>query len=400
MSMPHIQKKTQKTWKFLLVGITGDLSRKKILPGIAQFAKDYADIIDVELYGYSRSQPDDDSIRSILDEHGAGAISSVEYVQGEYADNTFFHSLVSTLQDNQRLVVYLAVPPHVFVPFLQNSCPYSRYPIDILIEKPFGTSSEEADRILQIVHACDLGSHVHFCDHYLFKNGTFLPPDLSAKIQQLDPNAVQSITVQALESVGVEGRAGYYDNTGALKDMFPHMYSLLQLIIEEMCGHDDCNRFANRAEVTSHIAGQFASYLSNIQVESSATDTYFDTHCRVPWYNNTSIDLRVESGKKLAYKSTAITVDFTNGDSLVWEIQPNARVIINGIEYDIPDKSVLDHNRTFQHIHDSNNNRFVSRENIIQSWNLYEEIKAFQQDNAISTQQYQDGSYPMQFVDR
>jgi len=393
------------TWKFLLLGITGDLSKKKILPGLAQFAMDYKDEIDVELYGYSRSVPDEKEMENILNTvvNQPHNISHLKMVQGDYADNDFFHEIIQGLESHQRLVVYLAVPPSVFVQFLQNSCPYSSRPIDILIEKPFGTSLKEAEKILSIVQACDLGRKVHFCDHYLFKNGTFLPDLIKKEMELLSSKKIKSITVKVLESVGVEGRAGYYDNTGALQDMLPHLYSLNQLVLDEIYGKNENNEntiFAEKTEILEYKSGQYNSYLSDLFLTESQTESYFfvkfKTNFNTKLLGDNPIEITYESGKKLGLKKTSVEIGFENGEKFEWEIQPDAKVNINQTVYDILDNNTLDHNKTLSLLLTKDYSRFVLSKNMLANWKLYENIIDFKlNDKNQRLAIYKQDNYPI-----
>jgi len=403
----HIMKQH---WKFLLLGITGDLSYKKILPGIAQFASLHQQEVDIELYGYSRSVPNNEEIRSILTSNGADetVLPILSYTQGDYGDNSFFHELIGTLKEGQRLVVYLAVPPSVFLKFLQNSCPYSNKPIDILIEKPFGTSATEAKHILNVVSACDLHQNVHFCDHYLFKNGTFLPEDAKAQLAQLNPDNLTSIIVKALETVSVEGRLGYYNDTGALKDMLPHLYSLTQLFIDQL-GQPQHSSVPGQPTVLEFTQGQYENYLTDLNIPESSTETYFSTTIEQQLDQKNSVQIRYESGKKLASKVTSIQASFTDGHSVYWEIQPHSHIVITSsqseseeksISFPLPDFNILDHTRTFEMLLHANNQRFVSIQNITRSWELYEAAESFKKENqpSILTPRYIEGQYPLHWV--
>ena len=180
-------------WKFLLFGITGNLAKIKILPGLAQFAQLNKDKTSVELVGYSRSQPKLEEVENALNsgidtntlkisenEHN---LTKISFIQGGYEDGTVLFETISDLKKDERLVVYLAVPPSTFIKFLQNACPFSQNPIDVIVEKPFGRDPQEARQMLNLVYACNLHSQIHFCDHYLFKNSTLLNLDQKEQIQ-------------------------------------------------------------------------------------------------------------------------------------------------------------------------------------------------------------------------
>jgi glucose-6-phosphate 1-dehydrogenase len=150
-----------KTQKILILGITGNLAKLKILPAIGQYFDLHKDEVNIEIYGYSRSKANLEEMQSLIrsqinSSQNLNLLPKITLVQGEYTDKTFYDQLVGSLTMDDSLAIYLAVPPSIYLNFLENSCPYSKRPIDILIEKPFGESLEEGSHILEIVEKCEL----------------------------------------------------------------------------------------------------------------------------------------------------------------------------------------------------------------------------------------------------
>ncbi|GIW57409.1 MAG: hypothetical protein KatS3mg083_354 [Candidatus Dojkabacteria bacterium] len=215
-------------WKFIIAGITGDLARRKILPALGEFSNIFSQKLDIDLIGYSRSQPDQEAIYNSLNSKRQSKIKNVQFHTGAYEDPSFFISLMQSVSAEEKIVFYFAVPPQVFLPLLDNLCPYHTKNIDIVIEKPFGNDINESKQIINKIHECKLAEKTHYCDHYMFKSGLQLDDQTIKNIQNLPIN-IQSISIQALETIDVQGRGGYYDAVGAIKDMIPtHFYTLLK----------------------------------------------------------------------------------------------------------------------------------------------------------------------------
>jgi len=370
-------------WQFLLYGITGNLAKIKILPALAQFVELNKEQVKINLIGYSRSKADLDEINKILNDRtpgGAHNLNSVQLIQGEYDDINFYHQTIAALGPDDRLMVYLALPPSTFLGFLQNSCPYSRYPIDIIMEKPFGGSPEEAIELLSIVDACKLHQRVHFFDHYLFKNAAILQFDDINNIQKLlKGQNIQSLTIKMLEAVGAGTRAGFYDQTGAIKDMWVHFVSLLQnslKLIEQSPIH-----FLNRTHWNSLQLGQYQSYRKETEILNSTTETFFD----LSGIFDSNAKVRFVSGKSLEVKETSINITLETV-TLDWNLTDSRLRILDNLNQ----KTLLvvnfsgqnqDHTNLFVDLLNSNFEHFVDSTSIIDIWKEWQKVENLRQNS-------------------
>ncbi len=392
------------TWKLVIYGITGDLAKRKILPAVAQFAELNQEKVVIELIGYSRSKPDEEKVLDILNENTSTkkhVVQKISYVQGNYSDSKIFFNFISDLKENERLVLYLAIPPELFTDILKNSCPYSTKEIDLIIEKPFGRILEEAERMLDIITACDLHGHIHFSDHYLFKSPTIITKSDWQRFKEIENKELNKIEIKALESIGVKDRAGYYEQTGALKDIFVHLYSLLDLGLKYYSEDSDWSNVEN-FEVRDLILGQYSSYISDSNLDSSNTDTYFKINSELK-INNKNIELEFESGKSLGLKNTEITMYFTDDSKLVWRINPESYLeLIKGSQklfQDLSDNEKMDHTNLFEDLLEHNFERFVTNKNILSGWKFYNKIKDFKENKSIQPIIYQDNLWPFTAVE-
>ena len=360
--------------KILLLGITGDLARKKILPAIGEFAVRNNDKFTVSLIGYSRSQPDEVDVKNALNaakKNGSDSLSSLKFLQGQYEDAAYYNTVISELKPNEQLIVYLAVPPQVFVPFLKNSCPFSAHPIDIVIEKPFGQTRAEAEQMIDIIRACDLHQRVHFFDHYLFKSAAFLDEVIMQKIKLfIAQKTAQKILVQAVENIGVKGRGGYYDQTGAIVDMVPHLYSLVRL-----AGDILDFSLVKPLEIQKVHTEQYPGYLTDIEVDDSKTETYFFASgvCE-------NINVELESGKMQSQKLTQISVEYDDGTKILWQFAPKEKLVFidkNTVSEIVIENGVeLDHTRAFEMTVANNFGHFVTNEQVVEGWQAIESVLA------------------------
>jgi len=360
--------------KILLLGVTGDLARKKILPAVGEFAVRNKHECTVSLIGYSRSQPDEVDVKNALNavaENGSDSLNALTFLQGQYEDAAYYNTVISELKPDEQLIVYLAVPPQVFVPFLKNSCPFSAHPIDIIIEKPFGQTRAEAEQMIDIIRACDLHQRVHFFDHYLFKSAAFLSHDSIEKINAFSAGkTAKKILIQAIESIGVKGRGGYYDQTGAIVDMVPHLYSLLRLT-----GNTLGLLLVDTLKIKKVHTEQYPGYLADVEVDDSKTETYFFASgvCG-------DINIELESGKMQPQKLTQISVEYDDGTKILWQFAPKEKLVFidkNTVsEIVIENGAELDHTRAFEMTLASNFGHFVTNERVVEGWQAIESARA------------------------
>ncbi|MBC7472401.1 MAG: hypothetical protein H7196_04055 [candidate division SR1 bacterium] len=384
-----------KTIKILLMGITGDLAKRKILPAIAQFAEKNSHLMKTELIGYSRSEADDNEIQNLLNQSNKNnkhKLSKIEYIQGQYDDANILDEIFSKLLNNERLIIYLAIPPSVFVSFLEKACPLSHANIDIIIEKPFGQNLEEAENIINKTKICTLTRRIHFFDHYAFKTSSDLSKqiisDIMPRIQTL-----KKVEIKALESVDIKGRSGYFDQTGTLKDMFQHIITIYRLAE---------NYFklpliqSSKITIENLLVGQYDSYKIDAEQDKSNTDTYFNLLLKGP----DNLEILAESGKSLGIKSTSILLLFNDNSKIIWNFDPQKQICktVNGqkmISFNLNNDNVLDHTRLFDSVINDDFSKFISHDQIIETWKMYNLINDYKNDNEIKTIIYKAGVYPI-----
>jgi len=390
-------------WKFLLLGVTGDLASKKILPGISQFAQINEEKVKISFIGYSRSKPEEQNIIKILNEGsttGKHFLSSISFLQGQYDDPAFFGTFIDSLDEDETGVIYMAVPPNVFLDFLKTSCPYSKKKIHILVEKPFGRDIQEAQEILDLVKACTLGDKVHFTDHYYFKSQSILEKGDLLNLKPLQSKEITRIEVSAIEKLGIEGRVGYFENVGSLKDMLPHLLSLTTLALDVQKGVDYSDFFQNY-KVKDVRWGQYKSYLKDGHLSESKTETYF----KVEAETTSGVEIIFESGKKLGQKKTQIKIFYSDESELIWRIDPEKNLDLISHEQvltlNLDRNKKLDHTNLFENLLNGIVQNFVQPEEILLQWRLYQGIINFKNSKYLKPDIYKDSHYPVQaFVPR
>ncbi len=249
--------------RLLLFGATGDLAGRFLLPALAELLAEAALPRTFRVIGTGREQSSDDEFRrrasARLDEHAndvpASAreelLSNLYYFRVDVGANDAADQVRARLdawagdapgEARRPVAAYLALPPRLFVPAVTalDEAGLTRGS-RIVVEKPFGVSYENARELNRLLHAAagDAGESAVFrVDHVLgmatvhnllgvrLANRIIEPLWSAAHIEQID--------ILWEETLALEGRAGYYDHAGALKDVMQnHMLQILSLVAME-----------------------------------------------------------------------------------------------------------------------------------------------------------------------
>jgi glucose-6-phosphate 1-dehydrogenase len=394
-------------WKFLLFGVTGDLSKKKVLPSLARFAENHKEEISLELIGYSRSKPDLKEITELLNNStlsGKHNLANITDIQGEYSDFSRLDVVFNSLKENERLVLYLAIPPHLFSVILRNLRQYADKNIDIVIEKPFGYDKNQALEIFEVLEKSGLNDKTHFFDHALFKSPLILEVNEYRAVKDLLSETIKSLQFTWLEALDVKGRGGYYDENGAIKDMFPsHMYAILDYTLSVF--NLKKGNISELFQIKGVEKGQYEEYRNDIAVNDSETETYFKINAYI---NLKGIDtaIVVESGKKMKEKQTEVIFSLENGDYIIWNLgHPHNKFYLeiskSGLvqTFDLSMRSRPEHINMFDDLLKGKYNRFFTKEMVIDGWNLYDKVVEFIKKDNIKTKRYKSHTWPVEYLD-
>jgi glucose-6-phosphate 1-dehydrogenase len=344
----------------VIFGGTGDLSHRKLLPAIYNLAHegalperfnliavsrsdiahdDYRAMARESIEQYSRRKPDPQVLDKLLE--------SVRYVPGTFDDDSVYAKLDETLGEFDKeagiefnRLFYLSTSPAFFAVIVGKLGEHglNRHgdaEVRVVIEKPFGTRLEEALALnRQVLSELD-ESQVFRIDHYLgketvqnmlafrFANGLFEPI--------WNRNYIDYVQITAAEDLGVGSRAGYYDSSGALRDLVEnHMMQLLTLLCMEppvtFTADDvrdekvkvlhaikpvDPRTQTVRARYTAGMAEgkEVPGYLEEEGVPpDSQTETYAALRLEVDNWRWAGIPIYMRTGKRLARKVTEIAI--------------------------------------------------------------------------------------------
>ena len=246
----------------VVFGASGDLTKRKLIPALANLFK--RDLLSKDFFclGCGRSKLADndfrrivaDAVRDILpvsESQRAEFLNSFYYISGDYADQRFYSDIKRRLSElnekagkNFGRIFYLSLPPLLYPEVIENlgraglnkkgNCDFVR----LVVEKPFGRDLQSAMELNDCISKCFTEEQIYRIDHYLgketvqnilmfrFANSIFEPI--------WSRNYIDHVQITIAESLGVERRGSYYDKSGALRDIFQnHMLSMLSLVAME-----------------------------------------------------------------------------------------------------------------------------------------------------------------------
>jgi glucose-6-phosphate 1-dehydrogenase len=248
----------------VIFGASGDLTKRKLIPALYNLVVAKLLPEQFAVIGYARRPQTDDAFRDQLTQDmktlGTTPVDAkvwawlrerIHYVQGDVHDPAGFQRLASRLAEVEKehgtqgnRFFYMAVAPEFFVDIVRHlgetglatetNGKYAR----VVIEKPFGRDLQSARQLNHDIKQVLDEKQIYRIDHYLGKETVqnLLVFRFSNSIAEplWNRNLIDHVQITAAETVGVEGRGGYYETAGALRDMVPnHLFQLMTLVAME-----------------------------------------------------------------------------------------------------------------------------------------------------------------------
>jgi glucose-6-phosphate 1-dehydrogenase len=380
----------------VIFGATGDLTKRKLIPALYNLATQNLLVSEFAVIGVGIDDRNSDTFRDEankdIKEFATTEIKSdlwnwflqrLHYVQGDFKDPGTFQKLKATIEQVSlehhvpaNYLYYLATAPQFFgeivrqlgaASLVQDAPSWKR----VIIEKPFGHDLESARTLNTEIKEILTENQIYRIDHYLgketvqnilvfrFGNGIFEPV--------WNRRYVDHIEITAAETVGVEMRGGYYEKSGALRDMVPnHLFQLLTLTTMEPpisfkadAVRDEQAKILHAVQIptpedvlSESVRGQYSEgvidgqhvvgYRSEPNVDPhSATETFVALKLMIDNWRWADIPFYLRTGKRLPKRDTQITIQFRQAPFRLFRNTPIEHLKTNRLVIHIqPDEGI------------------------------------------------------------
>lgn len=378
-------------FSMIIFGASGDLTKRKLMPALYTLVREKRLKGDYDILGIGRTHYTDETYRTYISEELrtfvktgeldedllTAFISHLHYLPIDPAKEEGYPQLRQRLteltgnEEPDNLLFYLATPPSLYgvIPLHLKSAglntPHSR----IIVEKPFGYNLESA-RELNKTYASVFEEHqIYRIDHFLgketaqnilafrFANGIFEP--------LWNRNYIDYVEITAVENLGIEQRGGFYDTTGALRDMVQnHLIQLVALTAMEPPAVFNADTFRDEVvkvyesltplteeDLHEHVVrGQYTAsdtkrgYREEKGVApDSRTETYIAMKLGISNWRWSGVPFYIRTGKQMPTKVSEIVIHFREtphqmfhcsgvqcprANKLILRIQPNEGIVL------------------------------------------------------------------------
>src|SRR5436190_14471589 len=358
----------------VIFGATGDLTHRKLMPALYNLAADGDLPPAVAIIGFARREKNDEQFRAELeeatrkfsrqavrDEMWKTFAQSIFYHQSEFGDEAGYKTLAKRLDQideecgtRGNRLFYFAAAPDQFEPILKHlkvaglnetrKASWAR----VIVEKPFGTDLATARELNRIVRNSFTEEQTYRIDHFLgketaqnilvlrFANAIFAP--------LWNRHYIDQVQITAAETLGVETRAGFYERTGALRDMVQnHLLQLLCLVAMEPptdLSADSIRdekvkvvrslRRLSRNDVAANVVrGQYAEGAihgepvvgyrqeENVKLDSQ-TETFVALRLYIDNWRWADVPIYMRVGKRLPKSATEISIHFKKAPAVLF----------------------------------------------------------------------------------
>src|SRR5262252_1789765 len=306
-------------------GATGDLAYKKIFPSLQAMVK--RGHLNIPVVGVAKAGWNLDQLRArakdSLEKHGGldpaafeKLISLLRYVDGDYQDPTTFAALRRELKDAKRPAHYLAIPPVLFETVVQHladsNCGRGAR---VIVEKPFGHDLASAQDLNRVLLGTFDEADIFRIDHYLGKravNNVLAFRFANTFVESFwNRNYIESVEITMAEDFGVQGRGGFYDQTGTIRDVVQnHLFQVLSSLVMEPPARLDSESIRDEKvkvlkaippiDEKNLVRGQFNGYLQEKGVApNSKVETFAALRLEIKSWRWEGVPFYIRAGKNM-----------------------------------------------------------------------------------------------------
>ncbi len=350
----------------VIFGATGDLTKRKLVPALYRLVQERLVPAEFAIVGAARTELSDEEFRANMKEaivQFSEAKSVDEEVWESFAQGLHYLKVdIGTSADYEKLsaklaeidgargtqgnrIFYLSTAPSLYAEAVRQlgqsglAKPKDKGWVRVIIEKPFGTDLASAQALNRDIHQHLDESQIYRIDHYLGKETVQNLITLRFANVLFEPlwnaRAIDHVQITVAESIGVGERGGYYDKSGALRDMVQnHLLQLLCLVAMEPPAAFDADAVRDeklkvlralkpigaREVATCTVRGQYRAgavdgkavpgYLDELGSERSDTETFVVVKAEVQSWRWAGVPFYLRTGKRLATRASEIVVQY------------------------------------------------------------------------------------------
>jgi len=347
----------------VIFGASGDLTHRKLIPALYNLYKIGRLTENFSVLGVARSELNDETFREKMRQ----ALIKHEKANGDmlekFCSHLYYQAVnTSDARDYGKLVpridelhdkyqtcgntlYYMSTPPSLYGVIPECLAAHGLNTEEygwkrIIVEKPFGYD-------LKTAHALDIQIHRFFEEHQIYRIDHYLGKETVQNLLVLrfsnglfeplwNRNYIEYVEITGAESIGVEDRGGYYDGSGAMRDMFQnHLLQVLAMVAMEPPAIINANSMRDEVAKVLHclhpltqedlknnlVLGQYvkaeingetvAGYLQEKGVpEDSNTETYMALRCEIDNWRWAGVPFYVRTGKRLPVRVTEVVIHF------------------------------------------------------------------------------------------
>ena len=347
----------------VIFGASGDLTHRKLIPALYNLYKIGRLSENFSVLGVARSELNDETFREKMREALIHNEETTPETLDAFCSHLYYQSVnTSDAQDYSKLVprldnlhdkyktcgntlYYMSTPPSLYGVIPECLAAHGLNTEEygwkrIIVEKPFGYDEKTAQALDVQIHRFFEEHQIYRIDHYLgketvqnllvlrFSNGWFEP--------LWNRNFIDYVEITGAESIGVEERGGYYDGSGAMRDMFQnHLLQVLAMVAMEPPAIINANSMRDEVAKVMHslrpltaedmehnlVLGQYTAAEINGKMEKgyleekgvpadSRTETYIALRCEIENWRWAGVPFYVRTGKRLPARVTEIVIHF------------------------------------------------------------------------------------------
>ena len=346
------------SYDIVFFGATGDLTWRKLMPALFEAFRQGGAAQGGRILGLAREVRDTASYRELLWERFQGLTwetwpdrsefdrfaQTIEYQSFDIANPDCFSSLAAWVgqRDADAVVMYLATAPSLFVQACKGLAAVSLNEprVRVVLEKPLGHDLASAREINDAVRQLFSERQIFRIDHYLGKQSVQNLMALRFGNAIFEPlwrrEAIADVQITIAEDLGVEGRGGYYERSGALRDMMQnHLLQLLCIVAMEPPASSDadsirdeklkvlrCLKRFDPTTISTHVVrGQYragvaagvavSGYLDEPGVDpDSHTETFVAVRTEIENWRWAGVPFLLRTGKRLGTRGAEIVINF------------------------------------------------------------------------------------------